>query len=173
MRARCCSRPYLDPAHCSRQRCQPPEGDETCSHPLGSFRMAWPPTQDRPERRAASEPRDGSWTTSLDGPGLPARRASSVSVCDSKRSQYAFMRGWGWLGQRYCSQLNGVVPFAMELCAGLGDAGSGLAAGPVAERICCATHGVAATSRRISTPVRISISAPVMLGGMIMDHGRT
>ena len=165
MRARCCSRPNLYPAHCSRQRCQPPEGDETCSHPLGSFRMAWPPTQDRPDRRAASDPRDGSWITSADGPGRPARRASSASVCDSSWSQYRFISGWGCLGQLYRSQLNGVVPFAIELCAGLGGAGMGLGAGPVAERICCATHGAAATSRTASTPIRMSISAPVISGG--------
>lgn len=79
------------------------------------------------------------------------------------------MPGWGWLGHLYCSHLNGVVPFAMELCAGLGDAGIGLGAGPVAERICCATHGAAATSKSAITLIRMSISAPVVLGGMVKD----
>jgi hypothetical protein len=100
----------LHPAHCSRQRCHPPEGDEICSTRWAAF--ALPALRHRtgltgellPIREAAA------WITSPDGLGLPARRASSVSMTDSSWSQYAFIRGWGGLGQLYCSQLKGVVP---------------------------------------------------------------
>lgn len=57
-------------------RCQPPVGDETCSHPFGSLRIAWPPTHARPDFAAASLPSAGRRITSSDGPGRPARRAS-------------------------------------------------------------------------------------------------
>lgn len=73
--------------HCSRQRCHPPAGAETCSQPFRSFRNAWPPMQANPERLAASLPSDGSDTTLSDGPGRPARRASFWRALASRPSQ--------------------------------------------------------------------------------------
>jgi len=85
--------PPLRLTHRSRQRCQPPDEDDTCSHPLGSLRIACPPTHDMPDLRAASDPRAGRLITSTDGPGLPARLASFINVRDSARSQNDFMPG--------------------------------------------------------------------------------
>jgi len=105
----------------------------------------------------------GSGTTSSDGPGRPARRASVRNVFASMRSQNAFMSGPGCLGQRYCSQLNGVVVLRIELCAGARTLGVGFGFGPVAVCICAAA-GAIASSTTSSHLFRISMSTPLVPG---------